>query len=462
VGRLLRPALLGASALMLAGAMTLTAAVALGGSSGSTGSTGPTGSGSLGTHDAAGQTTRPGSTSWTGSTGLTGSTGSSGSSVAALQQRLRDVPRDHRGWATLALAYVEQARVTADPTFYARADGALGRAARLAPGDSVVLTADATLATARHQFSRALSAAGRAIDANPYSAQAWAVRSDALTELGRYGEARTAARRADDLEPGPPTFARLSYQAELRGDLAEATRLMRLSRDAATADAPAYAFASFHLGELARAAGDLPAAGRHYAAALSADPTHAPALAGRARLATARGDVTTAVRTYRSVVARLPLPEYVAELADLYLATGRPERADQQLAVAAASARLAAANGVRTDLEIALIEADHGSPADALRAARAEWSVRRTIHTADAMAWALHAAGRDREALSYARPATALGTQDARLLFHRGAVEAALGLRGPARAHLRAALRLDAGVAPLRKQQAEKLLEELS
>ena len=441
MGRLLRPALLGASALMLAGAMTLGAAVALGGAPEENGSDALTTSGTA---------------------GAVGRPDAVGSSVAALQERLRDVPGDHRGWATLALGYVEQARVTADPTFYAKADGALGRAARLAPQDSVVLTADATLAAARHQFHRALSTADRAIEANPYSAQAWAVRSDALTELGRYRAARAAAVRADDLEPGPPTFARLSYQAELRGDLAEATRLMRLSRDAATADAPAYAFASFHLGELARASGDLPAAGRHYAAALAADPAYAPALAGRARLAAARGDHATAVRSYRSVVARLPLPEYVAELADLYLATGRPDEAEQQLAVAAASARLATANGVRTDLETAVLEADHGSPADALRAARAEWSVRRTIHTADAMAWALHAAGRDRAALAYARRATALGTQDARLLFHRGAVEAALGLRVPAREHLRAALRLDAGVAPLRGQQAGRLLEELS
>ena len=38
------------------------------------------------------------------------------------------------------------------------------------------------------------------------------------------------AFRADDLDPGPSTFARLSYQAELRGDLPEATRLMRLSQ----------------------------------------------------------------------------------------------------------------------------------------------------------------------------------------------------------------------------------------
>ena len=440
MGRLLRPALLGATALTLAGAMTLTAAVALGG----------------------GAARHDGTDSSTSTIGPSGRLVATGSSVAALQQRLRDVPGDHRGWATLALAYVEQARVTADPTYYAKADGALERATGLAPDDSVVLTARATLAAARHQFHRALAAADRAIDVNPYGAQAWAVRSDALTELGRYRAARTAATHADDLDPGPSTFARLSYQAELHGDLVEAMRLMRLSRDAATADAPAYAFASFHLGELARAAGNLPAAARHYAAALSADPGYAPALAGQARLAASRGDYAAAERGFRAVVARLPLPEYVAELADLCLAAGRPAEAEQQLAVAAASARLAAANGVRTDLETALVEADHGSPVEALRAARAEWRTRRTVHTADAMAWALHAAGRDRTALRYAQRATALGTQDARLLFHRGAVEAALGRRAPSRAHVRAALRLDAGVAPLRERQARALLRELS
>ncbi len=114
-----------------------------------------------------------------------------------------------------------------------------------------------------------------------------------------------------------------------------------------------------------------------------------------------------------------------------------------------------------TDLETALFEADHGSPAAALAAARAEWRARQTIHTADAMAWALHAAGRDRDALRYARQATALGTRDARLLFHRGAVEAALGLVGDARTHLRAALAVDNGVAPLREQQARALLRGL-
>ena len=438
MGRLLRPALLGASALMLAGAMTLTAAVALGG---------PPEVG----------TSAPG----TQAAGTLGAAGRPGSSIPALQQRLRTVPGDHRSWSSLALAYVEQARITGDPTYYPKAETAVARAARLAPGDSVVLTARASLAAARHDFDQALLDTEAAIAINPYSASAWAVRSDALTELGRYAEARRAATRADDLDPGPSTFARLSYQAELRGDLDEATRLMRLSLEAATSTAAPYAFASFHLGELARTAGDLRAAKRHYDAALGADPTYAPAIAGRARIAAARGNVAGAVRDYREVVSRLPLTEYVVELAELYLATGQPDLAREQLAVAEASAALQKANGVGTDLETALLEADHGSPAAALAAAESEWAARRTVHTADAMAWALHAAGRDREALGYARRATALGTQDARLLFHRGAIEAALDLAGAARTHLRAALRVDAGVAPLREQQARELLRGL-
>jgi tetratricopeptide (TPR) repeat protein len=377
--------------------------------------------------------------------------------VTTLQSRLRVTPRDHRAWSSLALAYVEQARTTADPTYYRKADQALARAARLAPGDSVLLTARGALAAARHDFHGALRAADAALRVNPYSAQADAVRSDALTELGRYDEAARAARRADDLDPGPSTFARLSYQAELRGDLGTATRLMRLSLDAAGTSASSYAFAAFHLGELSRTSGRRDAAAHYYRNALAADPTYLPALAGQARLAVARGDVVTAERDYLRVVRRLPLTEYVVELGELYDATGRPQLAQQQYAVATATARLLAANGVVTDLETALFEADHGSPAAALAAARAEWSARHSIHTADALGWALHAAGRDREALPYLRTATRLGTHDPRLLFHRGAVESALSLPGAA-GHLRAAQRLDAGVSPFREAAIGRLL----
>jgi tetratricopeptide (TPR) repeat protein len=431
--RFIRPVLLTACVLALAIGLTVAAAVLRGG--------------------------RPGSGS---STALPASTmpATAVPSLQVLQAQLRAHPRDAQGWAGLGLAYVEQARISADPTYYPKADRALARAERLAPTAALTLVGQATLAAARHDFAGALRRADQAIAVDPFSAQAFAVRADALTELGRYGPARTAAAEADDLRPGSSTFARLSYAAELRGNLTRASSLMKDAQDAATSPS-SFAFAAFHLGELSRAAGQPRAAAAHYAAALAAAPGYAPALAGRARLAVARGDLAAAERDYTQVVQRLPLTEYVVELGELYAATRRPQLAEQQWSVARASAVLATANGVVTDLDTALFEADHGSPVKAVAAAHAEWDRRRSIHVADALGWALHAAGKDRAALRHARFATSLGTQDARLLFHRGVIEAALGHDADGRRHLRAALRLDDGVSPFREQQAQRLLARL-
>ena len=443
MGRLLRPALYGAVALALAVALTFVASITMGDAGDSPTPDRVVNGGGAPSDLGPGAIANP------------------ATFIPTLQNRLRRTPRDHRGWSTLVLAYVEQARITGDPTYYAKADKALDRAARLAPEDSVMLTASAALENARHDFRAAVSSADRAIAVNAYSAAANAYRADALTELGRYTEARRAAVRADNLSPGPSTFARLSYAAELRGDLGEATRLMQLSRDASGNSAASFAFAAYHLGELARIQGDLRGAARQYGAALEADPGFLPAYAGRARMAAARRDFSAAEKDYTEVVRRLPLQEYLVELGELYLATDRPELADAQFAVASASASLAKANGVLVDLETAFFEADHGSPAAALDAARAEWDYRQSVFSADALAWALHVNGRDAEALPYARQATRIGTQDARMIFHRGAIEATLGMDAPARTHLRAALAIDNGVAPWREGLTRDLLRSL-
>jgi len=378
--------------------------------------------------------------------------------VAALQARLRDQPSDARSWATLGLAYVEQARISGDPSLYPRAAGALDRSLTEQPEDNALaLAGQAALASARHQFDTALRRSEQALTINPYELGALAVRVDALTELGRYRTARTALAQADRRRPSVQIFARYSYAYELRGRSDEAVRL--LERAVTGSSAPAdRAYLLSLLADLHRKAGRLAESGRALAQARQADPESLAASASGARLAVARGDLGEAARRWRELVARAPLPEYVLALGEHYVATDRPAQARQQFDVLEATAQLARGNGVDTTLETANYEADHGEAAVALESARAAWREAPSIWAADALAWALHQTGRDQPALRRAREATRLGTPDPQLWIHRGAIEASLGRDAPAAAHLRRGLAADPGLSPWQREEAEKLL----
>src|SRR6185369_12477516 len=63
--------------------------------------------------------------------------------------------------AALAAAYLQKVRETGDASFYSRADGVLRQALVKRPNDSYAVVQAATLAAARHDFSRALSLAER-------------------------------------------------------------------------------------------------------------------------------------------------------------------------------------------------------------------------------------------------------------------------------------------------------------
>lgn len=380
--------------------------------------------------------------------------------VPALQARLRAQPRDFGGWATLGLAYVEQARTDGDPSRYPQAERALKRSLDLRPGNDQALAGRAALAAARHDFAGALTYADRALKANPYSERALCSRIDALVELGRYDEAARAADTADTRRPGVPVFTRYAYVRELRGEVDAARRV--LEKALAGASSPAdVAYVATQLGRLAWNQGDYPAALRHYARALAADDTHLPALEGRARAEAAGGDQDGAVRDLEDVVARSPLPGPLVALGELYEARGEEGRAREQYALVDAWTALARAGGVDVDLDTALAAADHGDEAAALRAARAEWDRRRTVHTADALAWALHVNGRDGEALPYARRATATGYRNAAFLHHLGMIERAVGREPDARRHLTAALDLNPGFSPLGAREARTALKDL-
>ncbi|MCU7728912.1 hypothetical protein ODJ79_34810 [Actinoplanes sp. KI2] len=381
--------------------------------------------------------------------------------VARAQQHLRDVPGDWGGWATLGATYLEQARVTADPALYPQAEQAARKSLALRrDGNGGALVVLGALANARHDFATARDQAHAALKVDTADADAYGVLADALTQLGDARGATDAVQHMLDTRPGLAAYARASYDLELRGRLADADRLMRRALDDA-ADPHDAAFCHTQLGELAFGRGDLRTAGDQYAAALAADPSSVAAQRGRARVRAAQGDLPGALADYADLTARLPGPSSLIEYAELLTVAGRSAQAQQQLSLAAAAQRLFTANGGRDDLATAQLALAEGRPADAVKAASAEWARRHHPDVADTVAWSLHAAGRDNEALTYARQAIAGGAHPATYAYHLGMISLALGHRAEARAELARALATNPYFSPADGPTARRALSAL-
>ena len=374
-----------------------------------------------------------------------GTTAPPSTPVEALQARLAEVPGDSPGWARLGMLYLEQARTTADGTWYAKAEQAFDRSLQVRSQDNPdALVGLASLHAARHEFARAESLARRALAIDDFDATAYGVLHDALTELGRYDEAVQALQRMADIDPGYAALTRVSYARELRGDVGGARAAMQSALDASGSASEA-GFALLHLGELAWSyGGDAAAAEDLWSRGLVRDPTSVPLKGALARAAAAQGRTEQALQAYDDVTRRLPQQQYLVEHAELLAAHGRPDEATAQLQLVHASNALLESAGSVVDLETALFEADHGDPARALAAARAAHAARPdNVFAADALAWALHVAGQDEQARALADRALGLGIRPASFLFHRGMIAASLGDTAQAGRDLREALQVN-------------------
>ena len=160
----------------------------------------------------------------------------------------------------------------------------------------------------------------------------------------------------------------------------------------------------------------------------------------------------------RNIGSRLPLPQYVIQLGETQLAAGRSAAAASSFALVGAEERLLQANGVNTDVDLALFEAGHGDPAKALVLAQRAWAEAPSVRSADAMTWALTRDSRAKAALPWARRALQLGSRDPMFLFHAGMAARLAGERGLARARFARALAANPRFSPLYAPVARRAL----
>jgi len=371
-------------------------------------------------------------------------TADTASLVRTLQTTLRRNPRDVHSYDLLGLAYQQRARETGDPTYYTKSEGVLRRALVLAPNDLLATSGLGSLALSRHRFREALVLGRRAVALSPTTARSYGVVGDALVELGRYREAFAAFDRLARLRPGLAAYARVSYGRELRGNVAGAVAAMRLAVDAAVDEPEPLAWTHVQLGKLYWSHGRLAPATRQYRAALAAYPGYVYALDALAQVEAARGRYPQAIRLEWRAVNTIPLPQFVTTLGDLEHVTGHERLARRQYALIGVIQRLLVANGVKTDLETALFDVDHGIRLErTLALTRLARRERPSIDGDDVLAWALARTGHCGEALRFSERALRLGTRDAPKDFHRGMIERCLGHDVQARLWLRRALGLN-------------------
>ena len=288
---------------------------------------------------------------------------STASLVADLQSRLRANPKDEHSYALLGLAYQQRARETGDPAYYPKSEGVLRRALALDSKDYLAVSGLGSLALSRHRFREALALGEQARKLNPYSARD--TRRDRRRATS--SSAATARRsgpstRMNKLRPSLSSYARVSYGRELIGHTAAA-----IARDEARRSTPPPAPPSRPPGRTSSSAsstsnhGRLAAAEREYRLALRIFPGYAYALDALAQVARRAGRATA--RRSRSSGGRRRDPAAAVRRARSATSTASPagrRSRSAQYALIGAIERLLHANGVKTDLEIALFQVDHG------------------------------------------------------------------------------------------------------
>ncbi len=382
--------------------------------------------------------------------------------IGAAQGIIEKQPADPKGYNMLAAAFMQKARETGDFSLNARAEESLKHSFRVAPDNYEGTKIQAALLLNYHRFSEALQTAQRAQKVNPRDFDVYGAMVDALVELGDYKGAVDAAQTMVDLRPDTASYSRISYLRSLHGDTKGAIEAMKMAAESASPKNPeSIAWCRVHLGDELMNSGNLDEAEREYDRALYSFPDYHSALAAKARARYVAGDTDNAIGFYKRAIERIPLPDYIAALGDLYAKLGRSDEAKQQYDQVEFIEKMGTTGGTYSR-QLALFYADHDMRLDdALAIAERERAARNDIYTADALAWCLYKKGRFEEAATAINEALRLGTRDPRLLYHAGMIALSTGDNRKGADYLKQSLTINPSFDIIQAQVAQEKLNAL-
>lgn len=397
--------------------------------------------------------------------------GAPNETIRFLEDRINRDPEDFIALNKLSGEYLQQMRETGDINYLELATRAAQASLRALPaeqnkGGLIALT---QTAYSSHNFANARDHAIQLTKLEPNKGYIYQMLGDALLELGQYDEAKTAYKQMREFG-GIQEITKAAMEqrnarvALLFGDNAKAANhfsaALKIVQSMVEPPRETVAFCQWQLGETAFARGDYKTAEKFYNDALKTFPDHFPVVASLGRVRAALGDIPGAIEQYEKVVHRVPDPNFVAALGDLYKLSGREEDAKKQYELVEQIGKLSELSGTLYSRQLALFYADHDlKPAEAYALAAKEYEVRRDIYGADALAWTALKAGKLPEAQNAIKEALKLGTKDAKLFYHAGMIAKADGDQISAQNYFKLAVALNPQFDPL---QAFNLKKELA
>ena len=373
-------------------------------------------------------------------------------------------PRDFFSATTLASLYYSRGRLSGDLADEQKALQFAQTAVQVAPTEAGGRAMEAAILYYLHDFAGAQSTAAALFKDDPTQLGALATMADATLELGDIAGARADYDTLGSHASGTAVDIRLARLAYVTGGAGQALALAQKAHDEAVKDVATggtddLGFYDYAVGEYARTAGDATTALAAFKAALAVRSTDLGSLVGLARIDAYQGDTAAAITSLQTAAAIAPQPETVGLLGDLLAATGDATGAAKQFATVRFIEKLGQIQSTVYDRVILRFELDHGGASDALLAqAQTSLAARPDYTGYDTVAWALYRLGRYDEAAAQMTSAMANGSADARLLFHKGAIELGQGNAGGGRADLQRALALGPALDPNERAEAQHLL----
>jgi len=354
--------------------------------------------------------------------------------IQGLQKKLREKPNDLQSKLFLALAYMQEARITGEhPYYYPAALKLIDDILDQEPENPVIVyeatVAKASVQLSLHQFKEALVTGKKAVQINPRGAAVYGVLCDANVELGNYEEAIKMADQMTALRPDLKSYSRISYLREIHGDMPGAIEAMEAAAKAGFPGLEQTAWTKVTLGNLYEKTGELQKAESYYKQALMEYYRYAFALGGLGRIALKHNQPQQALQLFTQAANTLPEFSFQEELVRLYQQQGKTKQAQQTMTELLAGMEEDQEAGHVVDLELANIYLDlQKNYPKSLQYALKEYARRpENIDVNKVLAKAYYKLGKYPLAAQHLQKAVRTNSQDGDLMCLNGLINYRLG-----------------------------------